>query len=56
MACNEPDSASLKEKEKPFREGWDCLRKDATEEVYGIYIYKYKAVLIINTFHLKIDD
>jgi len=33
MACNEPDSASLKEKEKPFREGLDCLRKDATDKV-----------------------
>jgi len=33
MACNEPDSASLKEKEKPFRVGLDCLRKDATDKV-----------------------
>jgi len=34
MACNEPDSASLEEKEKPFREGLDCLRKDATAKVH----------------------
>lgn len=33
MACNEPDSAPLKEKEELFREGWDCLRKDATDMV-----------------------
>lgn len=33
MACNEPDSAPLKEKQKMFREGWDCLRKDATKKV-----------------------
>ncbi|XP_026820895.1 metallophosphoesterase 1 [Rhopalosiphum maidis] len=36
MACNEPDSASLKEKEKLFREGWDCLRKDATEKLLKV--------------------
>lgn len=33
MDCNEPDSAPIKEKEKPFRIGWDCLRKNATEMV-----------------------
>lgn len=34
MACNEPDSAPMKEKRKLFREGWDCLKKDASEKVH----------------------
>lgn len=52
MECNEPDSAPLKEKDKPFREGWDCLRKDATEKVLikSNLIYKYKSIFII--YHL----
>lgn len=33
MACCESDSAPIYEKEKPFREGWDCLKKDSTEKV-----------------------
>ncbi|VVC44812.1 Hypothetical protein CINCED_3A000834 [Cinara cedri] len=31
--CNVVDSAPMKEKKKPFREGWDCLRKDATDKL-----------------------
>lgn len=37
MACNQPDSAPLKDKEKLFRDGWDCLRKDATKKVRITY-------------------
>lgn len=36
MACNEPDSAAIHEKKKPFREGWDCLKKDSTKKVHII--------------------
>ncbi|XP_050425907.1 metallophosphoesterase 1 isoform X2 [Adelges cooleyi] len=33
MACNEPDSAPTNEKQKSFRDGWDCLKKDATKKL-----------------------
>ena len=29
--CNEPDEAPAEEKSKPFREGWDCLTRDASK-------------------------
>lgn len=50
MACNEPDSAPLKEKELLFREGWDCLRKDSTEKVI-ISIY-----FITLIFYISLND
>lgn len=36
MDCNELDSAPVKERKKPYREGWDCLRQDSTEKVLNI--------------------
>ncbi|XP_025414229.1 metallophosphoesterase 1 isoform X2 [Sipha flava] len=49
IACNELDSAPIKEKETPFREGWDCLRKDATEML--LKIIKPRVVFGGHTHH-----
>jgi len=49
--CNEPDSAPVKEKEKPFRIGWDCLRKDATEmvftDMYTLYVLQLECIILV---------
>lgn len=40
MVCNETDSAPIYDKKKPFREGWDCLKKDSTKKVQKVkYVY-----------------
>lgn len=31
--CSLPDAAPVEEKEIPFREKWDCLSKEATQQV-----------------------
>ncbi|XP_050529157.1 metallophosphoesterase 1 isoform X2 [Daktulosphaira vitifoliae] len=49
MTCNEPDSAPMAEKIKIFREGWDCLKKDATKKL--LEILKPRVVFNGHTHH-----
>lgn len=48
MSCNEIDSAPIYEKKKPFREGWDCLKRDSTKKVLKVK-YEHIFKLYINT-------